>query len=331
MPILIRTFDEMEYKNFIAKFKNFEGCEERNDLPDEELDSTKYKTAFCGKCKYNREIKEYHVKNFYPYCSCISKQNFSLKKCSVFRKDDCGFEMTKECRLNDQLIKICPKGYIVLTQNHYDLMIFESSNGKSKKEILHRKSEYATELYDRYKVELQRLNNLYTSILSKIYHTFTLKLLFRKIRVIELEYIVEDLFIMELSLSTEFMLLDLQQRREEREKFNKIHEENIRGEREKWRKMEEEKWRKMDEDNNGNSRNSRNSDNNSCETLEDHYSILGFKNSKTNVPTEEQVKKNYKKMALKFHPDKNLEFDTTEIFTKISRSYEIISKSRNFN
>ena len=53
----------------------------------------------------------------------------------------------------------------------------------------------------------------------------------------------------------------------------------------------------------------------------DYYRVLGVdKNA-----TEEEIKKAYRKMALRFHPDKNKEADAEEKFKEISEAYEVLS------
>jgi DnaJ-class molecular chaperone len=54
----------------------------------------------------------------------------------------------------------------------------------------------------------------------------------------------------------------------------------------------------------------------------DFYQVLGL--SSKNV-TEEEIKKAYKKMAIKFHPDKCKDADAKDKFQKISEAYEVLS------
>ena len=62
----------------------------------------------------------------------------------------------------------------------------------------------------------------------------------------------------------------------------------------------------------------------------DFYKVLGVdKNA-----TEDEIKKAYRKMALRFHPDKNKEADAEEKFKEISEAYEVLSdkdKRANFD
>jgi len=53
----------------------------------------------------------------------------------------------------------------------------------------------------------------------------------------------------------------------------------------------------------------------------DYYKILGVEKG----AGEEEVKKAYRKMALKFHPDKNKEPDAEEKFKEIAEAYEVLS------
>ena len=56
----------------------------------------------------------------------------------------------------------------------------------------------------------------------------------------------------------------------------------------------------------------------------DYYAILG-------VPRDagaDDVKKAYRKMALKFHPDKNKASDAEERFKEIAEAYEVLSDKK---
>lgn len=52
-----------------------------------------------------------------------------------------------------------------------------------------------------------------------------------------------------------------------------------------------------------------------------YYKVLGIEKN----ATEEEVKKAYRKMALKYHPDKNKAADAEEKFKQISEAYEVLS------
>jgi DnaJ-class molecular chaperone len=62
----------------------------------------------------------------------------------------------------------------------------------------------------------------------------------------------------------------------------------------------------------------------------DYYEILGVKKD----ATEEDIRKAYKKMAIKFHPDKNQSQLAAEAFKKVSHAFSVLSneeKKRNYD
>ncbi len=56
-------------------------------------------------------------------------------------------------------------------------------------------------------------------------------------------------------------------------------------------------------------------------TPRDFYEVLGLSKS----ATDEQIKSAYRKLALKYHPDRNKEAGATEKFKEISNAYEVLS------
>jgi len=56
----------------------------------------------------------------------------------------------------------------------------------------------------------------------------------------------------------------------------------------------------------------------------DYYKILGV----TKGSAEEDIKKAYRKMALKYHPDKNKSADSEEKFKEIAEAYEVLSDKK---
>ena len=53
----------------------------------------------------------------------------------------------------------------------------------------------------------------------------------------------------------------------------------------------------------------------------DYYEVLGI--SKTS--SSDEIKKQYRKLALKFHPDRNQSSDAGEHFKEISEAYAVLS------
>jgi len=53
----------------------------------------------------------------------------------------------------------------------------------------------------------------------------------------------------------------------------------------------------------------------------DYYKILGV----DKAATEDDIKKAYRKMALKYHPDKNKSSGAEEKFKEIAEAYDVLS------
>lgn len=53
----------------------------------------------------------------------------------------------------------------------------------------------------------------------------------------------------------------------------------------------------------------------------DYYKILGIQSG----ANEEEIKKAYRRMALKFHPDKNKDPNAEEKFKEVAEAYEVLS------
>lgn len=56
----------------------------------------------------------------------------------------------------------------------------------------------------------------------------------------------------------------------------------------------------------------------------DYYKILGL----GKAPTDEDVKKAYRRQALKWHPDKNKSAAAEEKFKEIAEAYEVLSDAK---
>ena len=53
----------------------------------------------------------------------------------------------------------------------------------------------------------------------------------------------------------------------------------------------------------------------------DYYGILGVSKN----ATDDDIKKGYKKLAIKFHPDKNHAPQASEAFKKVSKAYSCLT------
>lgn len=56
----------------------------------------------------------------------------------------------------------------------------------------------------------------------------------------------------------------------------------------------------------------------------DYYKTLGIQKG----ASDEDIKKAYRKLALKFHPDKNKAADAEEKFKEIAEAYEVLSDKK---
>ncbi len=55
----------------------------------------------------------------------------------------------------------------------------------------------------------------------------------------------------------------------------------------------------------------------------DYYKVLGVSRD----ATDDQIKKAYRKMALKYHPDKNQSDNAEEKFKEIAEAYDVLRDS----
>ena len=55
----------------------------------------------------------------------------------------------------------------------------------------------------------------------------------------------------------------------------------------------------------------------------DYYEVLGV----TKTSSSDEIKNQYRKLALKFHPDRNQSADAGEHFKEISEAYAVLSDS----
>lgn len=56
----------------------------------------------------------------------------------------------------------------------------------------------------------------------------------------------------------------------------------------------------------------------------DYYRVLGI----TKAATDEEIKKSYRKLALRYHPDKNKAAGAEDKFKEIAEAYEVLSDKK---
>lgn len=56
----------------------------------------------------------------------------------------------------------------------------------------------------------------------------------------------------------------------------------------------------------------------------DYYKVLAI----TKGATDEEIKKAYRKMALRYHPDKNKSIGAEEKFKEVAEAYEVLSDKK---
>lgn len=305
---------------------------QEGDILNEQIESNKLpddvKVALCGKCFYTDEIQKYQETNFYPYCECHDGVNIHLVKCKKGEPDNAGEKITTQCvywpsHLGD--IEVCPSGYRFVTKPIYAIIMFKSPSiiknlDESKRNKLLK--EFFGNISNTYTKELERIRNLYGGFLSYISNTLNLNTLFRHCRVIEMEDYIGHFETKRLELLVESVKISLEEGRVKTEKF--VEEMKTRGKKFKKQQEEYEKFKKEK------GRNENLEPGCNKNILKESYQILGFKDL-TEEPTEEKIKHNYKKLVLKFHPDKNDGIDTSELFIKINTSYINICKCRGIN
>jgi hypothetical protein len=162
----------------------FNIIKELKSMNDELSIENEIKFAFCGKCKYNDKIKNFHENNFYPLCSCIIDYNISLIQCNNDQISDEGKQFPK-CKNNSGELKglnFCPPGYYIEKIPIYDIMIFFDSKDIPESEVNNIKLNYIKDIIKKFDLELIRLKSLYNGFFSSIFNIVN----FNKIHDIEL-------------------------------------------------------------------------------------------------------------------------------------------------
>jgi len=166
-----------------------------------------------------------------------------------------------------------------------------------------------------YTAEIKRLNNMYPTVFSYMVNTFNLNTMYRFNTVKRLEEYSE-------LIGKKMILQSIKQINEMLDNVQRLYKERDR-QREEFKQNMDEIHRRRQRSKQEEAPKTINS-----KDLTNAYKVLGFSNIES-LPSQEDIRKNYKKMALKFHPDKN-DMDTTELFLSVESSYELICISRGF-
>lgn len=309
------------------------------------------KVALCGKCIYNDKIKEYQKVNFYPCCECHLSIRVKLEKCRKNEQSNEGEKIPDNCKFNGKScdIKECPPGHKLVFDYDYDIIIFEDKSifkNKKEKEIRVIFENLLDNLIDEYNIELFRLSSMYDGTLSWMWNTLKFNTLYRWIRVNDMEDYIERIRMKKTIMCIRMAFkqfektnarFDESQRifnetmnrnrsyteKEKKSEMDDNSEEKIRDPEERKRFIEEKKRIAME-------REEEKRKQKSISEIDQAYITLGFTNI-FKLPSQEQVKANYKKLALKLHPDKNTDIDTSKFFRDVSDAYKIICENRGFD
>lgn len=269
--------------------------------------------AMCGNCFYNDAIKFFHKENFYPFCECQISSTTDIKKCKKGEKSDEGSPIPKHSKLNGKIceIKTCPPGYRFEVTSNYDLIIFEDNSifeGKDNKNIRNMKQKFFERLLDCYKMELFRIKTLYSGVGTWIWNTINFNTLKRWCN----KMILEDYIYYIQQYITKFLLDGITKSFDDDLKdLEKTINENRKSSQNNRRNLQTHVFTNLNHDT----------------KIKNAYKTLGFTNIE-NLPSQEEIKTNYKKMSLRMHPDKNPGIDTSKIFNDITEAYNLIKSNR---
>lgn len=249
--------------------------------------------ALCGVCKYTQELKSYQEQSLYPFCECIVGNDHEIVKCNSGEPDHFGQPIPNT-------VRYCKEEHSQLKEcpKGYKLVpvprygiMCFESNVSDKKAFLQSFYSSRTKLYY---AEIDRLESLFSSYSSFVWNTFNLNRLYRRHKINVLTDWVT-------SIEDNILELILESINETINNFASRNRSSVP-------RVELRK----------------------ASNINDDYAILGFKDL-SRLPTEEEIRRNYKIMSLKFHPDKNPTMDTSELFNRIRESYDNVCRIRSFN
>lgn len=131
------------------------------------------KTAYCGNCQYNDEIKEYYESTKYPFCDCVIGTMPILLKSTNGRTNG-GETLPKYCvNINIDILEegnVCPPNAYIEIIPRYDIMIFQerrpTANDFGRDIELGRKITLIGDISIEYYQEIENLRNTNNKIIN---------------------------------------------------------------------------------------------------------------------------------------------------------------------
>lgn len=272
--------------------------------------------AFCGKCYYTDEMKEFHERNCYPFCACVFGHDYEIIKCKDGEPDESGRPIDGGILYYGRVeptFTECPPGHKLRAIPVYDIIIFADPNSVPEHKKFDFVNRHHRNMIRRFNSEIERLKRMYPTTISYIMNTFNFNTLIRWGAVKTVEDAIDAIERNDVKRFLEKAVEDAKYLKTKVEEADRLREEMHRKADEQFRRNAQE---------HSSQGHSSQEQSNSSSVIIDAYRVLGFKDI-SNPPSHRELKANYKKMSLKFHPDKN-DIDTTALFLSINNAYQAI-------